>query len=188
MAAIPPGYLPAFQQVSLTIFWTSISTPDMKRGIVMVESVAQEHNSMILPELESQCYILQSRESNINPLCLNNKWSLTFRLLGFIGSSLKILMTSLTNLKKENWTQFKHYRLKVSLLNRRQLDGTIISKNIPFLPTSFFQKIESFFHKETDKLKKNLIMSKECQRQLKEDTNQLQHPNAQVTNCYQLSW
>ena len=73
MAAIPPGYLPAFQQVSLTIFWTSISTPDMKRGIVMVESVAQEHNSMILPELESQCYILQSRESNINPLCLNNK-------------------------------------------------------------------------------------------------------------------
>lgn len=69
----------------------------------------------------------------------------------------------------------------------RQLDGTIISKNLPFLPTSFFQKIESFFHKETDKLKKNLIMSKECQRQLKEDTNQLQHPNAQVTNCYQLS-
>ena len=32
-----------------------------------VESLAQEH---ILPELESQCYILQSRESNINPLCV----------------------------------------------------------------------------------------------------------------------
>lgn len=63
----------------------------------------------------------------------------------------------------------------------RQLDGTIISKNLPFLPTSFFQKIESFFHKETDELKKNLLyMSKKCQRQLKEDTNQLKHPSDQV--------
>ena len=35
-----------------------------------VESLAQEHNTIILPELESQCYILQSRESNINPLCV----------------------------------------------------------------------------------------------------------------------
>lgn len=70
----------------------------------------------------------------------------------------------------------------------RQLDGTIISKNLPFLPTSFFQKIESFFHKETDELKKNLLfMSKKCQRQLKEDTNQLKHPNAQVTKYYHLS-
>ena len=53
-------------------FWTPIATPGMERVIMGVKSLAQEHNTIILPELESQCYILQSRESNINPLCVNN--------------------------------------------------------------------------------------------------------------------
>lgn len=63
----------------------------------------------------------------------------------------------------------------------RQLDGTIISKNLPFLPTSFFQKIESFFHKETDELKKNLLfMSK---RQLMPKTTQRGHKPTKASKC-----
>lgn len=53
----------------------------------------------------------------------------------------------------------------------RQLDGTIISKNLPFLPTSFFQKIESFFHKETDELKKKNYL---CQKSPKDNSKRTQ--------------
>ena len=61
----------------------------------------------------------------------------------------------------------------------RQLDGTIISKNLPFLPTSFFQKIESFFHKETDELKKNLLfMSKKVSK-----TTQRGHKPTKASKC-----
>ena len=60
----------------------------------------------------------------------------------------------------------------------RQLDGTIISKNLPFLPTSFFQKIESFFHKETDELKKKIIYVKKVPK-----TTQRGHKPTKAPKC-----